>query len=342
MPGSLARDDVKSSFLKDSESEKALKVLYEHVESDAKQKIEWYHRKKVWKGRISKGLHLIAIVLFALGSLVPILEVTFPAMAVLQSHSIFDFSQAGYLLIAIAAACFGLDRFFGHSSGWVRHVTTAMAIERALEEYRMEWTRVTAKNAGHPYRPEVIDGLIRLSKDFVLSTLALVDQETRLWATEFHHDIAHLDRDISARGERTQKEIIAETEPLQYGAVSLTVANGTESDQGFSVLLDDKFVEGNIQENKCEILSVAPGLHKLRIAGTIGKEAAFASDIISVQPGLVLRHNLTLKSPNQAIGEGKVRKSLPKVQPSINLTDSGNGRLPLPANTNGKGKQPQL
>jgi hypothetical protein len=339
MSGSLARDDVKPSFLRDSEPEKALKALYEYAESEAKQKIEWYRQKKIWKGRISWGLRLVAIVSFAVGVLVPIIRATFPTTAALGPTSTLDLSQAGYLLIAIAAGCLGLDRFFGYS--WVRYVTTAMAIEKSLHEYRMEWTRVTAKNAGSLLRAEVIDGLIRLSRDFVLSTLAQVERETKLWATEFKSNPAHFEADVNARVEMPQKETREQADVLQNGALSLTVTNGPETDHGFSVSLDDKVVEESVQEKKCEILSVAPGLHKLRVAGTIAKETVFASEIIRIQPGLVLRLNLTLETPKQAAAAGKGRKFVPKVQSSYDSTDKTGQHLPsMPGNSNGgKGKQ---
>ena len=337
MSGSLARDDVRPSFLKDSEPEKALKGLYEYAESEAKQKIEFYRQRKIWKERISWGLRMIAIVLFALGVLVPIITAAFPSVTTLHPRSIFDFGQAGYLLIALAAACFGLDRYFGYS--WVRYVTTAMAIEKSLHEYRMEWTRVTARNSGSVFRPEVIDGLIRLTKEFVLSTVTQVEQETKLWATEFRSNPARLETDIGTRLEMPQKEVREEADVLQNGALSLRVTNGPETDQGFSVSLDDKVVEESVQENKCEILSVAPGLHKLRVDGIIGKEPVFASEVVRVQPGSVQRLNLTLEKTKQAPAAVRGRKFVPKGQPSYDSPDNGNQRLALPANPIGKSKQ---
>jgi hypothetical protein len=336
MSGSFARDEVKPSFLKDSEPEKALKALYEYAESEAKRKIEWYRQKKTWKSQLSWGLRLVAIVLFALGVLVPIIKAAFPTFTV-QYRSTFDLGQAGYLLIAIAAGCFGLDRYFGYS--WVRYVTTAMAIEKSLNEYRMEWTRVTARNTGIPFRAEVIDGLIRLTKEFVLSTLTQVEHETRLWATEFKSSLADLDRGISPSVEMIQKELREEADVLQNGALSLKVTNGPETDHGFSVSVDDKVVEESVLENKCEILSLAPGLHKLRVDGTIEKETAFASEIVRVQPGLVHRLNLTLEKAKHATPPAKGRKFVSKVQSSYDSPDDGNQALGLPASSNGKNKQ---
>jgi SMODS and SLOG-associating 2TM effector domain 2 len=83
-----------------------------------------------------------------MGGLVPIIKATLHQTEI--DRIPFDFGQAGYLLIAEAAGCVGLDRFFGYSTGWIRYITTAMAIEKSLEEYRMEWARNIAKLRGAP------------------------------------------------------------------------------------------------------------------------------------------------------------------------------------------------
>lgn len=339
MSGSLARDDAKPSFLKDSETEKALKALYEYAESEAIQKIEWYHQKKQWKATVSRALRFFVIGFFSLGCLVPIVKAAFPSVATMNAA--LDFGQMGYLLMAVSAGFLAIDRFFGYSTGWVRYVTTAMEIEKSLEEYRMEWTRVTAKNASQPYRPEIVDRLIRLSKEFVLSTLANVEQETKVWASEFQTNPAHIARDLRTRIETVQQEFRMEPELPRHGAVSLTVSNGGETDQGFTVLLDGKVVEEGVQESKCEILSVPPGLHKIKVLGSIGSDAVFASEIVSVQPGMVLRSNVTLDTAKQASAAPKPKKGILKPQPAYTALEKANGTLPTPASTNGKAKPPE-
>jgi hypothetical protein len=42
------------------------------------------------------------------------------------------------VLLALAAACIGFDRFFGISSGWMRSMTTAQALERRLEQLQYD------------------------------------------------------------------------------------------------------------------------------------------------------------------------------------------------------------
>ncbi len=287
--------EIARSFLKDSETEVALKGLFDYVEARAQEQIRWYWRKKVWKARMSWSLRFVVIVLSTLGALVPIIKATFPPIT-----TSYDFGQAGYLLIALAAGCVGLDRFFGYSSGWIRYVTTAMAIEKALEEYRMEWTRMTAKSGQHPPDADLIDGLIQLSKAFIVSVRVLVEQETKAWATEFQSNLAQLEADLKARADAAQRTAKTQAEASRPGAISLTVDNGDQTDGGFSVSLDSKVVEESVLGSKCEILSVTPGLHRLGIGATIGKQRALASEIVTVEPGAVLKVSLSLVKAKQS------------------------------------------
>lgn len=206
------RIEIAHSFLRDSEMEVALKGLFDYAETEAQKQIQWYWRKKVWKARISWFLRLLVIILSTLGALVPIIKATFPTIP-----TTFDFGQAGYLLIAVAAGCYGLDRFFGYSSGWIRYVTTAMAIEKSLEEYRMEWARLTAKCSPHPPDAEMINALIQLSKRFILSVRALVEQETKLWAIEFQSNLTQLETNLKARSETGQKDAKTQAESVNTG-----------------------------------------------------------------------------------------------------------------------------
>jgi hypothetical protein len=53
----------------------------------------------------------------------------------------------GYVLPALAAACIGFDRFFGISSGWMRSMTTAQALERRLEQLQHDWAAECARTS---------------------------------------------------------------------------------------------------------------------------------------------------------------------------------------------------
>jgi len=182
----------------------SLVTLRRYVESEAQRQIEWYRVKRQRKASISVALRFSAIMLFVLGGLVPILKATLTANAV--SHLGFDFGQVGYLLIAIAAGCVAMDRFFGYSTGWIRYMTTGLALEKSLEEFRLEWARHIAKLRGEAPGEAELDQLILTCETFSLAIRAQVEQETHAWVAEFESNLAQLERDLQARADDAKRQ----------------------------------------------------------------------------------------------------------------------------------------
>jgi hypothetical protein len=110
---------------KDADVETSLSVLHRYVEDQAQKQIRWYWVKTCKKAWISMFPSFVAIILFALGGLVPIVKATLPT---LTATFPFEFGQS-ILLIGVAAACIALDPFFDYSTGWI-YITAAMAIEK--------------------------------------------------------------------------------------------------------------------------------------------------------------------------------------------------------------------
>ncbi len=189
---------------KDSDVENSLVELRRYVESEAQRQIDWYYAKKTRKARVSIVLRFTAIVLFVLGGLVPIIKATLPADVIAKLP--FDFGQAGYLLIGVAAGCVGLDRFFGYSTGWIRYITTGMSIEKSLEEYRMEWARNIARLRGAPPNEEQLDQLIQICQTFSLAIKSQVEQETKAWVAEFQSNLTQLEKDLQAKADEVKSK----------------------------------------------------------------------------------------------------------------------------------------
>jgi hypothetical protein len=191
---------------KDGDLESSLSVLHQYVEDQAQTQLQWYWDKKQAKARMSMSLRFLAIILFVLGGLVPIVKATLPATVAAKFP--FDFGQSGYLLIGIAAGCMGLDRFFGYSTGWIRYVTTAMAIEKSLEEFRLEWTRNIAKMRGIPPTSEQLELLIQTCAAFSLAIKSQVEQETKAWVVEFQNSLSQLEKDLQAKADETKAKTL--------------------------------------------------------------------------------------------------------------------------------------
>jgi len=188
---------------KDSDVLASLATLCEYVENDAQRQIDWYHAKRKRKASVSTALRFVSILLFVLGGLVPILKATLSSETLKRIG--FDFGQTGYLLLAIAAGCVAMDRFFGYSSGWIRYTTTALALEKSLAEFGLEWARYIAKLRGGPPNESELDQLIRTCETFSLSIRAQVEQETRAWVSEFETNLSELDRDLESKADEVKK-----------------------------------------------------------------------------------------------------------------------------------------
>jgi SMODS and SLOG-associating 2TM effector domain 2 len=126
------------------DTEAALAQLYRYAEGRAIDAIDWYLADKRGKRIWSRGLRLLVIVLVTAGGLQPLLDAAAPG----PSRTAW-----GYVLLALAAACIGLDRFFGISSGWMRSMTTAQALERRLEQLQYDWAAECARSASRTVDP---------------------------------------------------------------------------------------------------------------------------------------------------------------------------------------------
>lgn len=187
---------------KDSDVENSLAELRRYVENEAQEQIAWYYAKKSRKAQVSTALRFAAILLFVMGGLVPIIKATLLPEVIRKLP--FDFGQAGYLLIGVAAGCVGLDRFFGYSTGWIRYITTAMALEKSLEEYRMEWARNIVKLRGGSPNEQQLDQLIQTCEVFSLAIKGQVEEETKAWVTEFQSNLTQLEKDLQAKADEVK------------------------------------------------------------------------------------------------------------------------------------------
>src|SRR5579872_2239446 len=101
----LAPIDLSKLSWKDADIENSLSVLHQYVEDQASKHIRWYWDKKRIKARVSTSLRFAAIILGVLGGLVPLVKAALPPIP--PGKLPFDFGQAGYLLIGVAAGCVG-------------------------------------------------------------------------------------------------------------------------------------------------------------------------------------------------------------------------------------------
>jgi SMODS and SLOG-associating 2TM effector domain 2 len=172
------------------DTESALAKLYRYAEGRAIEATDWYLQDKRGKRIWSRGLRLLAILLVTAGALQPLLDAAAPG----PSRTAW-----GYVLLALAAACIGFDRFFGLSSGWMRSMTTAQSLERRLEQLQYDWAAECARSASRTVDPKQVQNRLALLRAFSDDVAALLQQETAEWVLEFQSNLLRLERSNGSR-----------------------------------------------------------------------------------------------------------------------------------------------
>lgn len=160
-----------------------------YADAEANRAIRWYWNRKRSTAMWSRSIRFTAFTLTALGGLLPIGF----RLAGARYH-IGDSGMASSLCLGLAAGLIGLDKAFGFSSGWARYVLTATVLERALENFRMQWTLLIAKSGFSP-GPEQIAALLKCATEFRMVVTGLILTETKDWINEFKTNLIELERE---------------------------------------------------------------------------------------------------------------------------------------------------
>ncbi|OEU96363.1 hypothetical protein AN216_20850 [Streptomyces oceani] len=179
-----------------------LDELYQWVEQGALRQVDWYLADRRWKRRIARSLRAGAAVGVAVGAALPLLELT----------EAFEVTLApwGFVSLLGAAVCVGCDRWFGLTSGWMRDVTTAQAVQRRLEALQYDWAAESVREILGPTEgtaSEAAERCLGVLRRFTEDVTELVRAETADWIVEFRTSTAPLRAQSgSVRGGRTENQ----------------------------------------------------------------------------------------------------------------------------------------
>ncbi|MER7795126.1 SLATT domain-containing protein [Streptomyces sp. NPDC097640] len=156
-----------------------LDELYRWVEEGALQVARWYLTERVWKRRIARALRVGAAVTGVVGAILPLLDLN----GVLGGGAGW-----GCLMLLVAASCVGCDRFFGLTSGWMRDVATAQAVQRRLEALQFDWASESVREVLGPTEgtaAEAVERCLAVLRRFCEDVSELVRTETAGWMVDF-------------------------------------------------------------------------------------------------------------------------------------------------------------
>ena len=101
----------------------------------------------------------------------------------------------GYLALLLGAACLAADRYFGLTSGWMRNVATAQAVQRRLQELQFDWASECVREVLGPAEgtaSEAAERCLGVLRRFSEDVTELVQGETADWMAEFRSSPAPL------------------------------------------------------------------------------------------------------------------------------------------------------
>ncbi|MEU8713686.1 SLATT domain-containing protein [Streptomyces sp. NPDC093272] len=156
-----------------------LDELYRWVERGALGTAEWYLSDRIWKRRGARALRCGAAVGAVLGAALPLLDLT---------GAVGGVAPWGYLALLMAVACVGIDRFFGVTSGWIRDMATAQAVQRRLQVLQFDWASESVREVLGPAEgtaSEAAERCLAVLRRFSEDVTELVRTETADWMVEF-------------------------------------------------------------------------------------------------------------------------------------------------------------
>ncbi|MGW0335878.1 SLATT domain-containing protein [Streptomyces sp. NPDC003011] len=163
-----------------------LDELYRWVERGALETSAWYLADRVGKRRAARVLRAGAAGGAVAGAALPLLDMTGVVGGV---------APWGYLALLLGVACVAGDRFFGVTSGWIRDVATAQAVQRRLQVLQFDWASESVREVLGPAdgtASEAADRCLGVLRRFSEDVTELVRTETADWMVEFRTGAAPL------------------------------------------------------------------------------------------------------------------------------------------------------
>src|SRR5579871_2870169 len=300
VPGSLAR-------------------LRNYVEEQADAASAWYLRHKGTKSWFSRYMRLGVIIMTALEALLPIAAHLFKPWLSAASSDLATSSLIPALLVGLSAALLGADKAFGFSTGWIRYITTAAVIRKALEEFRIEWMLKTSQ-ASSPPTNEQVSELVQAAKTFRLMVEGLVIDETRAWAVEFQNTLAQLEKDANekfqqftaqARQEakdardaaeqqraKASEEAKAQAEAQRPGSIELSVPNSVAADdRTVRIQMEGEgisFVDTVVGSPRWSRIGLKPGHYRVIVSAQASSKPVTDQVVCEIKPGELTKQELKL------------------------------------------------
>ena len=275
----------------------AIHALFCFANDQAKSVTAWYQGAKGGKAMLSRGLRGLAIVLFVIGGLAPIVAGFLHGDN--TADRMVEINQSGYLMLGLAAGLLAFDRYFGVSSGWIRYMTSLAGIERLRSEFMLDWT-VMLQKAPTSIDASAVLPFLERAGTFQKAVLEIVEKETAAWVVEFQSSVADLDKVVQAQKQaadanvqaalkqeaelrdRLKREDQAAAIDRQPGAINLEIEGDFEGPM--QILLDGTKVK-ETTARATALTNLVKGQHAIEVRGAKAGKPVSGSKVVSIDPG---------------------------------------------------------
>jgi hypothetical protein len=171
-----------------------LDELYRWVETGALDTADWYLNDRIWKRRAARALRMGTAAGVVAGAALPLLDLT---------GALSGSAGWGYLSLLLGAACMACDRYFGLTSGWIRNLATAQAVQRRLQVLQYDWASECVREMLGPTEgtaSEAAERCLGVLRRFSEDVTELVRSETADWMVEFRAGPAPMGMQALASG----------------------------------------------------------------------------------------------------------------------------------------------
>ncbi len=199
-----------------------LTAVYNDMVATAKDAIDSYLVNKASRRRWARQMRSVAILFAAIDGLVPLIVASKGLAAWTAS---IEFSQFGYIPLALAGAGIGLEKYSGYSSAWIHYQTTATLLQRLLRDFCLDWAVLDVYYEGQTPQPEPLPRRIR---PLISRLRGKLDKGTSDWGPEYRSALAEMEKSV---GEQLDANCT--------GRIGLTVTTAPNvADDGITVLRD--------------------------------------------------------------------------------------------------------
>ncbi|MGW7050591.1 SLATT domain-containing protein [Streptomyces sp. NPDC054887] len=156
-----------------------LDELYRWVEAGALRATDWYLADRARKRRAARVLRTGTAAGVIAGAALPLVDL---------AGAVDGAAAWGYLPLLLGAACMACDRYFGLTSGWMRDVAAAQAVQRRLQALQFDWATESVREMLGPTEGtagEAAERCLGILRRFSEDISELVRSETADWMIEF-------------------------------------------------------------------------------------------------------------------------------------------------------------